>query len=575
MLGTIATASLGRTFDRRLLLAGVAAWLLLLAAPASSWAVNVYVDDDSGSDANGCYLAADPCETIDHALNGLASPLDPGGVVVVDGGSYAEQVQIPYGIGLKGEEFSGDVEPATVIDGGGGTAIAPSPLGVLTISGLTIVNSTIGIQLDGAATVTANRIVVAPDPNAPGAAPTPAGISGSGAAADSSVIEANRLIGDGATRQLGIELDATGPEISGNRLEGLNAPIQLSGAGADSLVKGNQITGTHFVSSFPGRGVSAFNGAGPAIVANRIATPPHPALEQVDGILVSQAGAAATSARVDRNLISGNETGVSVADTEGPVALDGNLIAENPGLGLSTQDGGDDGGGDLSVTNTTFAGNGIADIALLTTELSLDSSIVEKPIDDSLPSPGSGACTIAFSRGPTTTGNDCEAFTSAATPGYANGPLGDYSLSAGSTLIDAGNPAAPAVGALDIDGRPRAIDADVACPIVPIRDIGAYELAAIQPDCEPPETTITTGPKPKLRLKGKRRAVKFRFASSEDGSSFECSLDGGPFTACASPAAYSLRPGKHRFRVAARDAVGNLDPTPALRRLALKPKRKK
>ncbi len=76
-----------------------------------------------------------------------------------------------------------------------------------------------------------------------------------------------------------------------------------------------------------------------------------------------------------------------------------------------------------------------------------------------------------------------------------------------------------------------------------------------------PETTIRSGPSGTVRW----RSPAFAF-SSEPGATFECALDTDDFTPCTSPSAYAgLADGRHRFRVRARDAVGNVDPTPAVR----------
>ncbi|MGB2852602.1 MAG: hypothetical protein WBC01_13155 [Solirubrobacterales bacterium] len=80
------------------------------------------------------------------------------------------------------------------------------------------------------------------------------------------------------------------------------------------------------------------------------------------------------------------------------------------------------------------------------------------------------------------------------------------------------------------------------------------------PPDPPPETTITKRPPNKTR----KRNVKFRFVSSEPGSSFRCKLDRRPFRPCESPKKLRrLKKGKHRFKVRAINAAGIPDPTPA------------
>jgi hypothetical protein len=81
-------------------------------------------------------------------------------------------------------------------------------------------------------------------------------------------------------------------------------------------------------------------------------------------------------------------------------------------------------------------------------------------------------------------------------------------------------------------------------------------------DKTPPDTKILKGPPKKTR----KTTAKFKFSSTEAGSTFQCKLDRKPFKACASPKKYKkLKPGKHVFKVRAIDKAGNVDPTPAKR----------
>ena len=82
-------------------------------------------------------------------------------------------------------------------------------------------------------------------------------------------------------------------------------------------------------------------------------------------------------------------------------------------------------------------------------------------------------------------------------------------------------------------------------------------------DKTPPQTTITKGPPGRTH----KRTVKFKFVSSEAGSTFQCKLDRKPFKGCRSPKKLKrLKPGKHVFKVRAIDPAGNVDPTPAVKR---------
>ncbi|MBI4261622.1 MAG: PKD domain-containing protein, partial [Actinobacteria bacterium] len=82
------------------------------------------------------------------------------------------------------------------------------------------------------------------------------------------------------------------------------------------------------------------------------------------------------------------------------------------------------------------------------------------------------------------------------------------------------------------------------------------------PDTEPPDTTIDEAPVGAVSS----TVAHFEYSSTEPGSTFECSLDGGGFVGCpAAGKTYgSLGQGAHTFAVRATDGAGNTDPTPAL-----------
>lgn len=77
-------------------------------------------------------------------------------------------------------------------------------------------------------------------------------------------------------------------------------------------------------------------------------------------------------------------------------------------------------------------------------------------------------------------------------------------------------------------------------------------------DTIPPVTIITSKPADPTTSPN----TVFKFAA-EKGSTFQCSLDGAPFTACMSGQKYSgLTKGTHKFQVQARDKAGNLELIP-------------
>jgi lysophospholipase L1-like esterase len=80
-------------------------------------------------------------------------------------------------------------------------------------------------------------------------------------------------------------------------------------------------------------------------------------------------------------------------------------------------------------------------------------------------------------------------------------------------------------------------------------------------DHDPPKTKIVSGP---VSGKTHDRTPKFKFSSSEAGSTFRCALDDASFKTCRSPyTTPRLKPGRHALKIAAKDQAGNVDPTPA------------
>jgi hypothetical protein len=93
----------------------------------------------------------------------------------------------------------------------------------------------------------------------------------------------------------------------------------------------------------------------------------------------------------------------------------------------------------------------------------------------------------------------------------------------------------------------------------------ARSTIVVQPhtfaDTDPPETAIVAGP----RGRTADTTPRFRFDSSEQPATFECSLDERRFRSCPSRYEVALVAGHHELRVRAVDAAGNVDPTPSVR----------
>ncbi|HKJ35480.1 MAG TPA: hypothetical protein VKA36_02835, partial [Solirubrobacterales bacterium] len=90
-------------------------------------------------------------------------------------------------------------------------------------------------------------------------------------------------------------------------------------------------------------------------------------------------------------------------------------------------------------------------------------------------------------------------------------------------------------------------------------------------DTVAPQTTITSGPAEGETVLGDSATFAFQ-GTAGDTAKLQCSLDGAPFSDCATPTTFDgLAPGDHNARFRAVDFAGNIDPTPATRNFTVEP----
>jgi hypothetical protein len=93
--------------------------------------------------------------------------------------------------------------------------------------------------------------------------------------------------------------------------------------------------------------------------------------------------------------------------------------------------------------------------------------------------------------------------------------------------------------------------------------VDSRDFRAFLADDVSPQTKRVGGPGRHVGRGAARRGLRFRFAADDADAAFECRLDDGAWKPCESDVRVKTGVGRHRFRVRATDARGNVEPSPA------------
>jgi parallel beta helix pectate lyase-like protein len=461
----------------------------LAPATATATLTDTYVNDTGSSDSNDCSLGS-PCLTIGHATGQTS----PGGTVHIDGGTYNLTFTAFVGGGrrLLGDDFtSADGTTTPIVNGGTFTAVGTNSGGG-TIQNLTLKSDNLFVvRLDDPVTVIGNTL------SATTAATTPLIMVGVFPAASGAVITGNTFNGAAGVTQTGIDSDGAVVTVSNNTFNNAASGVFAHDSGAtggNATITGNSVHGSVLpIESGPG-GRATISG-------NLVDLPPA---SPGPGIYVSGTGgspSAATATTVAGNRVIGAfQFGIEAEDSPGPVTLDSNLVTGATAFGVFAKDNPpDETQGDISASNLTLNGND-TDFAASKANLTVDSSVATDLNAVVVTAPGT--CTFTFSRGPMSA-TGCTGFQTGPAPDFVSGTnfgLSDTPANR-ADYIDRGNPAASPF-TLDAAGLARLIDADGACPLNPVRDLGAYEFQVPQPSCAGAPSPTPSPPSPQPAASG-------------------------------------------------------------------------
>jgi len=543
--------------------------MLVLAAPAV--AATRYVDEDGTGNAP-CTSTANPCNTISEATLVSTS----GDVVQIGGDIYVANVTLPPGVSLIEANFNpaltADNGGQAAINGAGGVGVSMAAGSGAQLSGLTIEGDSDAVDItvgNGGTTVslTGNTFPSADSDN-DARVFVDSDTGTANLAFDGNSWESPLALDLDLNRK-GIDSSAGGPvnaTIRNNSFDGFSDGILF--AGSDPQISGNTFTRVYEDNDAGIRhAIRLIDSSG--VIENNTITAAATSGEAIS--IENDSGAANESPVLRRNRIIDFDSSPiratgTVAGADSLTVTDSVLESELAGI-VAFNLGGGIGASGITVVGGT---GGSGSMFLDDSDLSLDSSTVDEVIQAA----GTTTCAIAFSRGPVTGApgdpTDCSNdFQTSAAAGFVDAPNDDYRLAPGSPLIEAGNPAAPPTGSLDLALTLRAQDGDG--DGVARRDIGAYEVR----DTFPPETTLDKKPKKKLTAKKKKVKVSFEFSSNEAGSSFECKVDKADFAPCGPGLSFKAKVGKHTVEIRAIDPVGNADGSPATATFKVKKKKKK
>jgi hypothetical protein len=468
-----------------------------LALPATAVASDTYVNKQTGDDSNTCTGPGTPCATIQAGIDQAGSGdtvhvQAPSGGPVTYGGGFSITPTASLGDGKSLVAESPDPTQTEITSPSSVASIPPISItsNAGTISGFTVQSFLSSVDTSHDVTLEHDRFTqlgLSGTPSNP--LPTVYVHSGSTTFRGDTFVDSNPTDQNKGMTAIKLDDGSGTTRVIDSTFSGFKNPIQAvpaSSTGGGSLNVSGSMLDLNDQEGIPvGIDVSDQTAN---ISDSTIHATSHPGGSPALGIRLQEGpNAAATGATISRSVLSNLfQEAIGVTDTLGSVDLNDDLIT-GTSIAILMQNTGS-GGGNVTATNLTVSGF----IQNLGAHLDLDSSILTDNI------PGTGTCTITFSRGDPMGiigNNGCWDFQSTAAPGFVD-PGADYHLAPSSPLIDAGSPATPTAGALDLDGNARALSSVASCtsPDPGRRDMGAYELVPQRLDC--PAPPVQPGPAP-------------------------------------------------------------------------------